>query len=386
MSAFDDELRAELSDLRTRGLLREPADGSIRGQRTQWLDVSSNDYLGFAREPVSRETLLELADGLAGAGASRLIHGTHPAQLALEDRLARWVGLEKALVFSSGYAANVGAVTALAGDGDLIVSDRLNHASIIDGCRLSRATTVVVPHCDAGAVEAALRQPARRRFVITETYFSMDGDSPELPSLRSLCDAAGAYLFVDEAHALGVFGPKGAGYSAAGNVCPDVLVGTLGKAVGVQGAFVAGSAELVATLWNRARSFVFSTGVSPLLCALVDSRLGAIQAADDRRDRLHRSVAQLAPLLHAEEARLPGARHGPLFPVLLGDNDAARRAAAHLQCEGILVQAIRPPTVPANTSRLRLSLHAGLSEPDLVVLAKAVGEACRLTALPRCAE
>jgi 8-amino-7-oxononanoate synthase len=378
-------LEGELERLAELGLYRDPTD--VCGRRAAeeaagrlqrpFIDVSSNDYLGYARAPVSRETLNPCQGLPGGAGASRLIHGSDAAQLALETELADWVGLPSALLFTSGYGANAGLIPALAQGDDLIVSDALNHASIIDGCRLSRARTVIVPHVDRSKVEQALAgaQSARRRWVVTESYFSMDGDSPDLRALRELCDAFDAGLIVDEAHALGVFGPGGAGLCRAAGVFPDVLVGTLSKAIGVQGAFVAGPPALRDWLWNRARTFVFSTGISPLLCSLIHERVRSARADDTAR-------AGLLALAETLRARLaPGVRvgpnsRGPILPILIGDPRAAVAAARELQRQGILAQAIRPPTVPEGTSRLRVALSSRLTETDLDVLARALNEVC----------
>ena len=273
-----DYLKDELRALADHHALRRPEAARVPTARD--IDFTSNDYLGAARGHVSRAT----SDGsvpprrrprtahrlrphgpqpLHGTGASRLVHGTHPLHELLEQGLASWVQQPAALLFASGYAANLGALSALAQPEDLIISDELNHASIIDGCRLSRAQLRVVPHLDLTAVESALKQPARRRWVVCESYYSMDGDMADLPALRRLCDQHGAYLYVDEAHALGVFGPNGSGLCARSGVKPEVLIGTLGKALGSHGAFVAGEDALRLWLWNRARSFVFSTATAP---------------------------------------------------------------------------------------------------------------------------
>jgi 8-amino-7-oxononanoate synthase len=352
-------LRAELDGLEQRGLLRtRPAPGDA-------LVLCSNDYLGFASEPFDH-TSPASAEVPSGAGASRLVSGEHVAHATLEQALARWVGLEAALLFSSGYAANVGLIPALAEEPDVIVSDALNHASIIDACRLSRARVIVTPHLDVAAVEGALAMSAstRRRFVVTESYFSMDADAPSLGALRKVCDAHGAALIVDEAHALGVFGEGGRGRSWLERVVPDVLVGTLGKAVGLQGAFVAGSHELESWLWNRARSFVFSTGSGPALAAAAVARVERVITDDAGRARLDELAARLRSALLAMGAPLTPST-GPIVPIVVGD---ARRAVAlrDLLLEaGVYVQAIRPPTVPEKTSRLRITLHAKLTDEEL---------------------
>lgn len=349
-------LRGELESLERDGLLRHPC--TVEGT----LVLCSNDYLGYAA------ALDEPADSTfpRGAGASRLVSGHHAAHEALEGALADWVGLDAALLFSSGYAANVGLLAALAGPEDVIVSDELNHASIIDGCRLSRARVIVTPHLDVAAVERALASScdARRRFVVTESYFSMDGDVSDLASLRRLCDTYAAALIVDEAHALGIVGPGGGGRCREAGVRADALVGTLGKAVGLQGAFVAGSLDLARWLWNRARSFVFSTGVAPSLAALASRRIERVRADDAGRKRLRELERTLRRALAEMNAPLPPSV-GPIVPLVLGDARAAMDLRDRLLARGIYVQAIRPPTVPPGSSRLRLTLHARLTDAEL---------------------
>jgi 8-amino-7-oxononanoate synthase len=349
-------LRGELDELERRGLLRVAGPA---GEDTSRLILCSNDYLGYGTEPWPEGLTLP-----GGAGGSRLVSGDHPAHVHLEQTIARWLGVEAVLVFSSGYAANVGMLAALAGPGDVIVSDALNHASIIDGCRLSGATIVVAPHKAPEAIEAALRSAkARRRWVVTESYFSMDADMPDLPALREICDRHDAGLIVDEAHGLGVFGVQGGGLCREAGVRADVLVGTLGKAIGLQGAFVAGSAELRAWLWNRARSFVFSTGLSPALAGAASARVRRVAADDRGRSALHEQASRLRIGLAALGAERLG--RGPIIPWLVGDAAEAVRRSLALRDQGVFVQAIRPPTVPQGTSRLRITAHAKLSSAQV---------------------
>lgn len=360
----------ELRKLDQAGLLRRRTAGLP--PTPELTDVCTNDYLGYARRIVSRETV-----GRAGAGASRLIFGTDPLHLALEKELARWVGAEAALLFPSGFAANTGVISALTREGDLIVSDALNHASIIDGCRLGKARVVVTDHLDLAAIEAALATPTEgNRWVVTETYFSMDGDSPDLGRLAQLCHTREAFLIVDEAHALGVFGPNGSGLARLAGIQPDVVVGTLGKAVGVQGAFVAGSNELADLLWTRARSFVFTTAPSPVLVDLTLDAVRGVIADDAARAILARHVRALETRLAVQSSLLAQGRHGPIFPIQLGSPERALRAAAALRDLGFLAQAIRPPTVPPGSSRLRVVLHADLSDADVERLGDALVRAC----------
>ncbi len=353
-------LAGELVALEDCGLLRTPPAPLPQG--TALLNLCSNDYLGYASDPWPEGLI-----GRSGAGASRLVSGNVSAHEAAESALASWLGTETALLFSSGYAANVGTVAALAGRGDVIVSDALNHASLIDGCRLSGAEVRVVPHLDLVALEAALAgaHDARRRWVVTESYFSMDGDSPDLVRLRSICDRHDAALVLDEAHVLGVFGPRGRGLAAESGITPDVLIGTAGKALGLHGAFVAGSPALRLWLWNRARSFVFSTGVSPVLAAAMSHRVIRLAADDAGRARLEARGSQLrAGLASLGVSGVAGGR-GPVLPWVIGSSEATVARSRRLREQGILVQAIRPPTVPNRTARLRITVHAQLSSQDI---------------------
>jgi 8-amino-7-oxononanoate synthase len=296
-----------------------------------------------------------------------LVFGSHDAHLALERELAAWVGTPAALHFSSGYAANVSWIPALVGPGDTVFSDQLNHASLIDGCRLSRADVRVFPHLDLTALDSLLAIAPRtgRRLIVVETLFSMDGDSPDLPALAKLARRHDAWLALDEAHALGIYGPEGAGLARASGVCPDVLVGTLGKAVGRQGAFVAGSTELVDWLYNRALGFVFSTAPSPAFTDTILEAVRRVRAADEARQRLAELSERFAERLRA--LHLPIARNclGPIFPLLLGTPQRALAVAARLRERGFLAQAIRPPTVPEGASRLRITLSAALSDAQV---------------------
>ena len=325
------------------------------------LVLCSNDYLGYATERVIG---VEPSDAALGAAASRLISGEHPEHRALEREMVSWTGYDDALVFTSGYAANVGLMSALLRPGDTVVSDALNHASLIDGMRLSRARVVVAPHNDAAAVEQALVQaPGEgRRWVVTEGYFSMDGDRPDLGALRAICDRHGAGLIVDDAHSLGVFGPEGSGSWAEQGVRPDVLIGTFGKAVGGQGAFVAGPVVLTDWLWNRARSFVFSTGLSPLLAAVDLAGVRRARADEAGRARLRELSARLRRGLRELGYRVVEDSVGPIVPVLIGAEEDALRMSRALLERGVQVTAIRPPTVPVGSSRLRVTVHARL--PD----------------------
>lgn len=364
-----------LADLERSGLLRAPDDHLSRETlRTrfgpQFVDLTSNDYLGLGAADVSRETL----SSAPGAGASRLIYGSTTEHLELEADLARWVGTEAALLFSSGYAANLGALSCLLGPGDVVLSDALNHASLIDGCRLSKAEVRIVPHLDLAALERELQSTvaARARWVVVESYYSMDGDSPDLRALRRLCDRHDAHLYVDEAHGLGVFGPAGAGRCAEAGIRADVLQGGLGKACGAQGGFIAGSETLRTWLWNRARSFVYSTAISPLLAATTSAQVQRTRAADDLRAQLLERAQQLRDALTDLDVPLISGSHGPIIGVLVGSAEDVMALAEDLKSQGILTQPIRPPTVPPGSCRLRLTVSAAQAPEALHRTAQAI--------------
>ena len=346
-------LEVSLADLDSSSLKRvRPA-----AQAANAVTFCSNDYLGLA-------SIVQEVRGAAGSAASRLISGERLEHVALEQALAKWLGSESALAFSSGYAANVGLISALAARGDLIVSDAMNHASIIDGARLSRAEIAITPHLDVAAVETALaRHPSGHRWVVTEGYFSMDADSPDLPALRAICDRFDAALLVDEAHSFGVLGPDGRGVAAEQGIVPDAVIGTFGKSFGAAGAFVAGSHVLIEWLWNRARSFVFSTGLSPILAQCALRGLESALARPELRSR----TAGVAHTLRSTLAELgaPTAGYGHVVPVILGNPEAALKASAELATLGIHVQAIRPPTVAPGTSRLRMTASAAHTEAEV---------------------
>jgi 8-amino-7-oxononanoate synthase len=289
----------------------------------------------------------------------------------LEARLAKWLQTEAVLTFSSGYAANLGTLSALVQPEDLVLSDQLNHASIVDGLRLARVPAQVVPHLELDAIDRSLRlRPAgQRAWVITESYFSMDADGPDLKALRNLCDHHNAALVLDEAHALGVFGPAGRGRAAEAGIVPDVLIGAFGKAFGAAGGFVAGCTDLIHWLWNRARSFVYSTGISPVLAALVHDALDEVES-DERRSRLNTHTALLRRTLHGAGLQCIGM--GPIVPVVFGSDAAAQQCADALAKHGFHVPPLRPPTVPEGTTRLRFTASAAQQAADFDDLAAAL--------------
>ena len=392
LTFINDELRA----LAARGHARRmrPIDGAqgrvVTVDGRPALNFSSNDYLGLAADARLRDAARNaMTDHGLGAGSSRLVAGSLGPHRRLEVALAAFHGREAALLFNSGYHANLGVLSALSGPEDVVFSDELNHASLIDGCKLARTRVVVYPHGDTATLARLLAEApvARRKFVVTDTLFSMDGDFAQLPALRALADTHGAALVVDEAHATGVVGPGGRGLAAAHGIVPDVHIATLGKAFGVFGAYVTGSAALITFLVNRARSFVFTTAlpvpvVAAATCAvtLVQSRAG-----DELRARLTRSCDEFAAgLVRLGLARGPAhPAPGPIFPVHVGDDHRVMEVSERLLGEGIFVQGIRPPTVAPGSARLRFSLSAA-HEPDDVQLAlRALAQLVSERALPQ---
>jgi 8-amino-7-oxononanoate synthase len=382
---LDAELAAELAAIDVAGLRRRlaplrraPGGILVTPDGRALVDFASNDYLGLAADPrpaAAAAAFLE-REGV-GAGAARLIAGNHPLHEALERALAEHAGTERALLFPSGYAANVGALPALAGAGDAIYSDALNHASLIDGCRLSRATVRVFPHGDVGALAALLADDAgrfRRRWIVVEGVFSMDGDLAPLAAIAELARAHGAYTYVDDAHGTAVVGPDGRGSAALCGAPVDVAVGTLGKALGAAGAFVAGSAALCELLAHRARSFVFTTGSPPAVAAAALAALQIARAEPWRRERVRANARRLrAGLAAAGLATLDGEGAGHVVPVLVGGAEETVAAGAALRARGFAVGAVRPPTVPAGTSRLRLGVSAAHTPDQVDGLVAAVG-------------
>jgi 8-amino-7-oxononanoate synthase len=376
---FSAVLQAELEALRAADRLRAvpelsgPSRHRPLGPTGPLVSFSSNDYLGLASHPALLAAATQvLPEQGFGAGAARLVTGNLPAHRELEATLASFLGRPAALAFPSGYQANLGTITTLAGPEDLIASDAANHASLIDGCRLSRARVAVYAHADASDAARALATPGtfRRRLLVTESLFSMDGDVAPLAALAATAQASDAILVVDEAHALGACGPGGRGLCAATGVSPDVLVGTLGKAFGAAGGFVTGDVALRDLLLNRARTFVFTTAPPPPVAAAATAgvRLAAGPDGDQRRERLQANIASLVDRLRGRVAPPPG----PILPVVLGHDRLALGAAAALRSEGLFVPAIRPPTVPEGTARLRVTLSSDHSQPEIERLAQAL--------------
>ncbi|MGH8902464.1 MAG: 8-amino-7-oxononanoate synthase, partial [Egibacteraceae bacterium] len=358
-------IRPALGELESAGLrrvLRHRSTGA--GPYVDGLvNLSSNDYLGLAGDPRVVEAAQEAAALWgAGSGASRLVTGGTSLHRELERAIARWKRAEDAVVFSSGYLANVGTIPALVGRSDAVFSDALNHASIVDGCRLSRAQVHVYPHRDVAALDRLLgATDAHRRLVVTDGVFSMDGDAADLPGLCTVAEAHRAMVMVDDAHGCGVLGPDGRGTAAAQGCAGRIHVqlGTLSKAFGAAGGYVAGTESLCDWLRNRARGFVFDTAPAP---AVVGAALRALEIAVAepwRRARALELASRLAAGLGVTE---PAAC---VVPLVLGETDAVLRASAVLAEASLLVVPIRPPTVPPGTARLRFAISAAHTEAEI---------------------
>jgi len=375
-----DMLEEGLRDIDARGLRRRrrtidtPCGARMRVDGRDTIGFASNDYLGLASHP---RLVAALAQGAqrygAGSGGSHLLGGHSRAHAQLEDDLAEFAGgfvdAPRALYFSTGYMANLAVLTALAGRGTTLFSDALNHASLIDGARLSRADVQVYPHADADALSAMLdASDSAVKLIVTDTVFSMDGDVAPLARLVELAERHGAWLVVDDAHGFGVLGPQGRGALAQAALrSPQlVLVGTLGKAAGVSGAFVAAHATVVEWLVQRARPYIFTTASPPAVAHAVSASVTLIAGdeGDARRAHLHTLIERARAMLK-ETCWLPVDSRTAVQPLVIGANDATLALAAALERDGLWVPAIRPPTVPEGTSRLRISLSAAHSHADL---------------------
>lgn len=368
---FEQELAQLENDRRLRSLVTvEPGQGaraSVQGKPV--LLLCSNDYLGLAGHPALRQAAALAMERYGfGSGASRLVSGNSALHEELEGRIAAFKGTEAAMVFNSGYAANTGVIPALAGEGDALFSDELNHGSIIDGCRLSRARTFVYRHCDLDHLEALLREHGsrRRKVIITDGVFSMDGDIAPLPGLLSLAERHGAVLMVDDAHATGVLGAGGRGtaehFGLSGKV--HIQMGTLGKALGSFGAYVAGDRDLVRYLLNKSRSYIFSTSLPPAVCAASLAAFNVLEQEPWRKERLWENRKRFVDGLNSLGIDAAPSET-PIVPILINSAEKALQAAGALLEQGIFAPAIRPPSVPANASRIRTTVTAVHGEEDL---------------------
>ena len=381
---LDDELAQELDLLKSRSRLRRcpsfqgPNQSALRtvDARTVHLSFSSNDYLGLAHHPALVAAAQNtLATEGVGAGASRLVSGDLAEHRALEEQLASFAHAEACLLFPTGYQANMGVLTALAGPDDLLVSDALNHASLIDGCRLSRATLKIYRHADVTDAAQALATPTqlsgkpfRRRLLVTESLFSMDGDVAPLSELFALTQKCNAVMIVDEAHALGTIGPQGRGLCTAAAITPSVRIGTLGKSFGTAGGFALVSRIVRTYLVNRARTFIYTTAPPPAIAAASLAALKLIKSdvGTERREALLSRGRELHLALGLNRPPTP------IVPIILGSDEAALSGSTRLLEQGIYVQAIRPPTVPEGTSRLRVTLSSIHTAGDVHQLCEAL--------------
>jgi 8-amino-7-oxononanoate synthase len=377
------DFSVQLEQLQEQGLSRQrrivegPQGAYLHVDGKRYLAFCSNDYLGLANHPA---LIAAAHHGLdlygVGASASALISGHTKEHDLLESTLAKFVGMPQALYFSIGYMANLGIIPALVGPGDTVFLDRLNHACLIDGARLSRAEFRVYPHADMGKLERFLAKcKSPRKLVATDGVFSMDGDIAPLPELLTLCEKYDAWLLVDDAHGFGVLGPQGRGTLAHWNIASPriVYMGTLGKAAGASGAFVAGESKLIEWLVQRARTYVFTTASPPLLATVLQASIKLIETESWRQERIQDHVRQLRaglrglrwPLLASDTA---------IQPLLIGDNRLATHLMELLRAQGIWVPAIRPPTVPRGTARLRISLSAAHTSEHVEKLVDALQE------------
>jgi len=374
-SDWDAALEQRLRELEAEDLLRrlrpvERAGPVVFRDGRRLLNLSSNDYLGLARHPTLVEAARRAAERGVGATASRLLVGSDPEVEALEAKIAAFKGTEAALVFSSGYAANVGAISALLGREDAVFSDRLNHASIWDGIKLSGATVFRYRHLDCDHLEELLdeadRVGARRKLIVTDSVFSMDGDAAPLRELVELKERHGAALMIDDAHGGGVFGPRGEGYAHEVGVAEgvDLELGTFSKAFGVYGAYVAGRASWISFLVNRSRTFIYTTGLPPPIIGAISASIDLVAEAGearltlrDKADRFRAALAELGLDTCGSTTQI--------VPVLVGESATALELSRALEERGVLAVGIRPPTVPPGTARLRFSLMATHDDGEL---------------------
>jgi 8-amino-7-oxononanoate synthase len=368
--SLEQRIRLQLRALEATGQFRtlRPPSG---------VDLSSNDYLGLATHPVLKA---RMAEGVmhygCGSTGSRLLRGERHCFAAVEKRFAQFKGAEAALYFSSGYTANVGVLPVFLEPGDVVFSDEFNHASLIDGMRLSRARRIVYPHCDVEVLRRLIlaANGSGQKFLVTESLFSMDGDQAPLAEYAELCRTSDTALILDEAHAVGIYGERGSGLAEAAGVSGNVFlsINPAGKALGVCGAFVAGPRWAIEYLRQHARTFIFSTAPPPALAAALEGSLTIVAMEPERRTRLLELADYLRRAL-VENGVALAAGNSQIIPVIVGDNTRAAELSEMMRDKGFDVRAIRPPTVPPGTARLRISVNTGLDETTLMRFAAALG-------------
>ncbi|MGL6046060.1 MAG: 8-amino-7-oxononanoate synthase [Vogesella sp.] len=365
--------------LRQRHALQSPQGPRVTIDGRDYLAFASNDYLGLANHPALKTAMQQAIEQWGvGAGASELVAGHFAIQQQAEAALADWVGCDAALVFGSGYAANLGVITSLVGRGDAVFADKLNHASLNDACVLSRADFQRFRHGDLAHLEALLQKtPARTRLIAVDAVYSMDGDEAPLRELLALAERYDAWLYLDDAHGFGLLGEgRGALVEYALHHPRVVYMATLGKAAGVAGAFVAGSHALVQWLVNTARTYIFTTAHPPAQAAAILASLQVMQQEGWRREQVQQHILTLRQFMQDKSLRLLSSR-SPIQAIIIGSNEAAVGMAAALREQGVWIPAIRPPTVPAGTARLRVSLSAGHTAGDLAALLAALQQVAR---------
>lgn len=392
LSSLDLELEAHLDALEAQGLRRSlrrvdrRSGAIIHIGASSYVDFASNDYLGLASDHrIAAAAVDALGANGTGSPASRLISGNHASHEELERCIASFKGTEAALLFTSGYAANLGAIPALVKKGDVVYTDKLNHASLIDGCRLSRAEVRIFPHRDIAALRQMLAADTgfRRKMIVVDSVFSMDGDLFPLDELAEVAEESGTWTYVDDAHATGVLGERGTGsiehFGVDGRI--DVVMGTLGKALGTSGAFIAGSKTLVEFLLNRARSFIFTTASPPAIAAATIEAIRIVQDEPWRRDKLRANAERLRSALSEflPEHCLESSFSPHILPVVVGSSARVVQVGTELQNRGFIVGVVRPPTVPPGTSRLRISSSAAHTEEQVDGLARHLTQILRDT-------
>ena len=383
LAALQKELQQRKTDglLRQRRLLDSPQAEHIVANQKPYLSFCSNDYLGLANRPELIAAMQQAAaDSGVGSGASNLITGHHRYHDNLEKQLARFVDMPAALLFSTGYMANIGVLGALMGRGDAIFADKLNHACLNDGAYFSYADFHRYPHNDVQALEKLLQaSKARHKMIAADAVFSMDGDIAPIAEYLALCEKYDAYLYLDDAHGFGVLGEHGQGSLNHLKIKSPriIMMATLGKAAGVAGAFVAGEQVVIDYLIQKAKSYVYSTPAPPALSATLSASIKLIEQGDDLRANLNTLIAYLKENLKLKQWKLL-ASDTAIQPLIIGGNKEALAVSEYLQTHGILVPAIRPPTVPAGTARLRVSLSAAHSLDDVKQLIAAIHQAERV--------
>jgi len=365
----------ELERIKESGLYRElnivegTQDTHLEIKGKTYLSFCSNNYLGLANNPLVIKAVKDAVEKYGwGAGASRLVSGNMKLHEVLEGEISRFKGKEASIVFPTGYMANIGTISSLVSKGDLVISDKLNHASIIDGCRLSGADFRVYPHCDMEKLENILKKSSKypRKLIVTDTVFSMDGDLAPLPDIVRIAHKYKAMVMVDEAHGTGVFGKKGRGVIEHFNLSKkvDSVMGTLSKAVGSLGGYVSGDADLINYLRNKARPFMYTTALPPAVCAASIAGIKLIQKNPLLRKSLWNNVRYLKKELELLNFNVIPSE-SPIIPILIGDAKKAVDVSKLLYKKGILIPAIRPPTVPADSSRLRMTVMSTHTRKDL---------------------